>query len=214
LLFVNDGSEDDTLELLKRLSDDYSGAHYYDLPQNGGKAEAVRQGMLYALSHYDFQYVGFLDADLAMPLSEISHFEIQMDEHPFDIVTGLRLKRLGVDIERTRLRHFSGRCFASAASFVLNLPVYDTQCGAKLYRRNVVEVLFSEPFITRWLFDVEILARYINKFGREKASKCIYECPIMQWIDVGGSKLKLKDFIKSPYELLKIMRKYHSRRKK
>lgn len=207
-LFVNDGSKDDTLDVLRQLSEQQSNIHYLDVQPNGGKAEAVRKGMLYAAQNMEVEYVGFWDADLATPLSEIENFGVQMSRGVYDVVTGLRLMRLGANVWRKKSRHYLGRCFATTASVALQLPVYDTQCGAKLYRKSVVEPLFSESFITRWLFDVELLARYKKLFGREAAIKKIYEYPVLSWEDVNGSQVKAKDFFKAPYELWKIMRKY------
>ncbi|MBO4504347.1 MAG: glycosyltransferase [Bacteroidales bacterium] len=212
-LFVNDGSTDSTLAMLQSFSASNNKIHYLDLAQNGGKAEAVRQGILLATSEYDCAYVGFWDADLATPLNEIKHFERIIDHHHYDCVTGLRLMRLGAQVRRKYSRHYIGRFFASLAAFVLDLPVYDTQCGAKLYKVDIAKKIFEQKFITRWLFDVELLARYINLFGKEEAKTRIYENPVMKWQDVSGSQLKMKDFFKAPYELWKIMRTYHSRRK-
>lgn len=207
-LFVNDGSKDATLQVLQDLSAQNSRIYYLDLPINGGKAEAVRQGILYAKEKLDSQYVGFLDADLATPLSEIDNFRTHIKEGEFDIVMGLRLLRLGAKVQRKRSRHLMGRIFATLSSLILQLPVYDTQCGAKLFHTSIIDALFSERFITSWLFDIELLFRYRNTYGIERAKTKIYELPLLQWNDIAGSKLKFKDFFKAPYELCKIKFKY------
>ncbi len=207
-LFVNDGSADNTLEVLRALSQRNARLQVLDIEQNGGKAEAVRQGMLHAAGNTNCQYIGFWDADLATPLSEIPRFIGIAANHGYNAVTGLRLLRLGARVRRKKLRHYLGRCFATAASVMLGLPVYDTQCGAKLYSKDVVPALFGERFITRWLFDVEILARYIVAYGRNAATNNIYEHPVFAWEDVAGSRLKFHDFFKAPMEMLKIKRKY------
>jgi glycosyltransferase involved in cell wall biosynthesis len=207
-LFVNDGSKDNTLEILTQLTQHQNNLHFLNLEKNGGKAEAVRQGMLYAAENYDCDYIGFWDADLATPLFEILHFVEIMLKYDYEIITGLRLARLGAKVKRKNTRHYMGRIFATTASNILHLPVYDTQCGAKLYKKQIVEPLFNDSFTTKWLFDVEILARYIKLFGREKATEKIYEYPVYQWEDIGGSQLKAKDFLKAPVELWKIKKRY------
>lgn len=209
-LFVNDGSVDNTLAVLQDMSQQHPNIQYLDLPVNGGKAEAVRQGMLYATKNFDSVYTGFWDADLATPLCEIPNFIKIISEKNFEVITGLRLARLGANIKRKKSRHYLGRCFATTASKALHLPVYDTQCGAKLYKSEIAKILFEQAFITKWLFDVEILARYIQLFGTQMAEEKIYEYPLWSWVDVHGSQLKTKDFIKGPYELWKIKRRYKS----
>lgn len=206
-LFANDGSRDNTLEVLQSLTARHERLLLFDIQPNGGKAEAVRRGMLYAVEHYDAQYVAFWDADLATPLNEIEPMVAWADKG-YDVVMGLRLMRLGAKVRRKPLRHYLGRCFATVASMMLDLPVYDTQCGAKLFRREVVETIFQEQFITRWLFDVELLARYKQRYGTENAKEKIYEFPLFQWQDIDGSQLKSRDFFKAPVELMKIRRKY------
>lgn len=206
-LFANDGSSDDTLKVLKSLTEKHERLLMMDIQPNGGKAEAVRRGVMHAAQHYDATYIGFWDADLATPLFEIGNF-ITWADKGFDMIMGLRLMRLGAKVRRKKLRHYLGRCFATCASMMLNLPVYDTQCGAKIFNRRVTEVLFSTPFITRWLFDVEILARYEKEFGAKDAERKIYELPLFQWEDVDGSRLKKSDFFRAPIELLKIRKAY------
>jgi hypothetical protein len=184
-----------------------------NLDKNSGKAEAVRQGMMYACQNLQPLYVGFWDADLATPLDELLNFITTIQQRNLDMVTGLRLSRLGAKVKRKTLRHFLGRIFATLASQVLHLSVYDTQCGAKLYNADLAPYLFEEKFLTRWLFDVEILARYLQRYGCDKAEKSIYEYPLFAWEDKSGSQVKIKDFGKAPIELWKIQRRYFSNRK-
>lgn len=206
-LFANDGSRDNTLEVLQSLTARHERLLLLDIQPNGGKAEAVRKGMLYAAEHYKPEYIAFWDADLATPLDEIKPM-VEWADRGYDAIMGLRLMRLGAKVKRKPMRHYLGRCFATVASLMLDLPVYDTQCGAKLFRTEVVEAIFPEQFITRWLFDVELLARYKKVYGKERAISKIYEFPLFQWQDIDGSQLKSRDFFKAPVELMKIKRKY------
>ncbi len=206
-LFANDGSRDNTLEVLQSLTARHERLLLLDIQPNGGKAEAVRKGMLYAAEHYKPEYIAFWDADLATPLDEIKPM-VEWADRGYDAIMGLRLMRLGAKVKRKPMRHYLGRCFATVASLMLDLPVYDTQCGAKLFRTEVVEAIFPEQFITRWLFDVELLARYKKVYGKERAIAKIYEFPLFQWQDIDGSQLKSRDFFKAPVELMKIKRKY------
>ena len=98
--------------------------------------------------------------------------------------------------------------FATAASLVLNLPIYDTQCGAKLFRAEAwLGEVFAERFLSRWVFDVEILARFA-RLHRAEIEQLIYEYPLKQWHDVKGSKVKFSDFFRAFVDLAKIARKY------
>jgi glycosyltransferase involved in cell wall biosynthesis len=207
-LFVNDGSKDGTAEVLKNLGVQNKCFVMLDLQNNRGKAEAVRQGVLYARTHFNSEYIGFWDADLATPLNEIDRFLECLQKNNCTMVMGCRLMRLGAKVKRKNTRHYPGRIFATIASVVLKLKVYDTQCGAKLFNVNVIDPLYEKPFISRWLFDVELLARYIKTFGLEEATKNIYEYPLASWEDVAGSSIKMKDFFKAPFELWKIKRHY------
>jgi dolichyl-phosphate beta-glucosyltransferase len=132
LVFVNDGSRDGTLRVLEAMHT-YSPEHIgvVNLVRNGGKAEAVRQGVVQALERSP-DYVGFWDADLATPLTELAPFCDVLDTRPaVQMVLGSRVKLMGRAIERKAHRHYFGRVFATAASLALDLPIYDTQCGAK-----------------------------------------------------------------------------------
>jgi glycosyltransferase involved in cell wall biosynthesis len=209
LLFVNDGSRDETLALLEQLQQSnprrFSFLH---LAKNGGKAEAVRQGVLLAI-HSGADYVGFWDADLATPLSEIESFCRVLDARPaVDAVIGTRLPLLGHTIERHPLRYWLGRLFANTASLVLGLRIFDTQCGAKLFRvAPHLHALFLHPFAARWIFDVEVFARWQavrRATSLPSLGNAIYEFPLDAWRDVAGSSIKSSDFFKALLEMAKI----------
>ncbi len=213
VLLVNDGSRDATCELLEGLHARnprrFSVLH---LQQNSGKAEAVRQGCLRALESRP-AYVGYWDADLATPLEDIPLFARVLELKPaIDAVMGCRIPLLGHTIERQPLRRALGRLFANVASLALRLPVYDTQCGAKLFRvTHVLRQTLSEAFCTRWIFDVEILARMRvarRQLHLTELGNAVYEQPLDDWRDVAGSKLKHGDFAKAVIEMARIYVRY------
>jgi dolichyl-phosphate beta-glucosyltransferase len=212
-VFVNDGSTDATLTVIQDLHRDTpQHCAYIDLPRNFGKAEAVRRGLLSAFdANPDF--AGYWDADLATPLEAIPAFCELLESRPeIDMAFGARVRLLGRAIERSPLRHYLGRVFATAASLTIGLPIYDTQCGAKLFRVSpLVRSLFQQPFMTRWLFDVEIVARLIQACRRNDLrppKELIYEVPLQTWNDVAGSKVKPLDFFKSFFDLARIYWRY------
>lgn len=209
LILVNDGSRDDTLRVLEDVrSSAPDRVTVFDLEQNSGKAEAVRQGMLRALES-DTKYVGFWDADLATPFDAVAPFVDLLQTRPeLDIIIGSRVRLLGRTIDRRPARHYAGRAFATAASLTLQLPVYDTQCGAKLFRASPkLKHVLSERFLSKWVFDVEIIARYgglSSRYEPGPLAQSIYEFPLLFWRDVKGSKLKGRDFIKAGFDLVRI----------
>ena len=203
--FVNDGSRDQTLGLLEKMERSFPGkVKVLDLRNNVGKAEAVRHGVLTALGTGDFTYIGYFDADLATPLEEISFLLNYLKSGP-KIVIGSRVKRLGSKITRTPQRHYLGRIFATVASLTLGIKVYDSQCGAKIFERNTAGILFSEPFFSKWLFDLELIYRFKN-LDPVNFENDILEAPLRSWTEKKGSKISLRDLVKVPIELLKIRR--------
>ncbi|MBW2693640.1 MAG: glycosyltransferase [Deltaproteobacteria bacterium] len=211
-LFVDDGSTDDTRKILDGLATRISDrASVLVLEQNSGKAEAVRRGVNRALEA-EPTYVGYWDADLATPLPVIREFSELLEGNPqLQMIMGARVQLLGRHIERSALRHYAGRIAATAISTVLRLRVYDTQCGAKLFRANAARELFSEPFRTRWIFDAEIIARLIARLGANSdpsARDVIYEVPLHAWMDVRGSKIGPSDYLRAAVDLLRIYGHY------
>ena len=212
-VFVDDGSTDGTCERLRVLA----GAapdlvEVVSLGANGGKAEAVRRGVLEAL-RTEPRFVGYWDADLATPLDVIFQLREVLETHPAcEIVMAARVRLLGRLIQRSPLRHYLGRLAATWIALVLGLRVYDTQCGAKLFRNGpTLRELFRDPFLSPWLFDVEILARRIAQGAAGSippAREVIYEHPIPEWTGVSGSKLRAGAYPRSALDLLRIRRRY------
>jgi hypothetical protein len=97
--------------------------------------------------------------------------------------------------------------FATLISQGLGWKVHDTQCGAKLMQPELIPVCFSKPFYTSWLFDVEMLLRMQQYFGKN-AESMVLEVPIRTWTDVAGSKIGWSDFIKVPYQIWRVFRAY------
>lgn len=208
ILFINDGSSDGTSQILNQLKSEYQNCKVLDLKENVGKAQAILEGVK-IIEHENYEYIGYWDADFATPLSEVQNFMEVFSKRPISkVVTGLRLLRLGTPIKRSFLRHYLGRIFATGVSIILNLPIYDSQCGAKIFTKDVAKIVFEKKFISSWFFDVEILFRIKNHFGIDVEKSIIYELPLKSWVDVDGSKLKKSDFLLAPFELIKIFIKY------
>lgn len=207
-IFMNDGSTDKTEEILDALCrKNPTRMRHVTLQKNVGKAEAIRKGFLSAFEQ-NFERIGYWDADLATPLDMIPKFCEIMDYTGKNIVMGARVRLLGRNIQRRAIRHYLGRLFATCASIVLGLPIYDTQCGAKLFKNNQkLQVVFRKSFRVKWTFDVEILARFmmLERFmGGERLKESSVEYPLEEWEDIPGSKIKLVDFLLGALELFNI----------
>lgn len=202
-LFVNDGSTDGTLDILRALQVQAPARiGVLDLGSNRGKGEAVRLGMLDATEgHYEL--VGYWDADLATPLSAIGELCGVLEDREVDAVLGARVRLLGRQIRRRPFRHYLGRIFATFASLLLGINVYDTQCGAKLFRNNPeLRGVLSVPFKVRWIFDVELLARFplLMETSGDSVTQRWVEYPLREWVDVKGSKVRFTDYFRAVME--------------
>ena len=207
-LMVDDGSRDRTVEVLQTLeAQSPASFSVLRMGRNMGKAEAVRCGILRALDDQP-ELVGFWDADLATPLDAIPEFLAEFQADPrLQVVLGARVNLLGRRIERRPMRHYLGRIFATTASMILSLPVYDTQCGAKMFRASpLVRRMFAATFCSRWFFDVELLARLVTASadGPSLVDDLVHELPLREWRDVAGSKLRHKDFVRALVDLTRL----------
>ena len=212
-ILVNDGASDDTPSILRALEEkEPQRFSVIGLDPNRGKAEAVRHGVVQGFAD-GADCVGFWDADLATPLDAIPRLRGVLEARPeIQMVFGSRVKLLGRSIERHETRHYLGRVFATVVSVMLRLGVYDTQCGAKLFRStDEIKSLFDAPFQTSWVFDVEIIARLIQarRAGEgPDVAESIYEYPLEEWRDVAGSNLRSSDFLRAIVEVARIWRTY------
>ena len=206
MVFVDDGSQDETAAILEGLVRQSGGrASLLRLERNQGKAEAVRHGLLRGLQS-GADLVAYWDADLATPLSTIRLFRDLLQENPrIDAILGSRVRLLGKHIARRPVRHYMGRVFATLASPMLRMPVYDTQCGAKMFRRTpALEEALRQPFRSRWIFDVEFLGRLLAWYRRQRPQaegEAFYEYPLPEWRDVAGSRVRPKDLVQAAVEL-------------
>jgi dolichyl-phosphate beta-glucosyltransferase len=191
LLFVDDGSSDETDGVLSRL-ERTEGVEVLRLPGNVGKAEAIRQGLLRGLDE-GAETLGYFDADLATPPAELLRMlELLEKREDLSFVLGSRVALLGRHIARHAWRHYLGRVFATFASIFLRIPVYDTQCGAKVFRATpALREALATPFRSSWVFDVELLGRLLR--GSPTVAPVplaeFEEMPLREWRDVGGSRL-------------------------
>jgi glycosyltransferase involved in cell wall biosynthesis len=204
LVLVDDGSTDTTLAMLRSIEADAHDVSVVPMSRNQGKGEAVRVGLIHA-RRQGTEWVGYLDADFATPGSEMLRLVgVAVEDPELAVVLGSRVALLGRDIRRSAFRHYTGRIFATFASMTLELPVYDTQCGAKLFRSSPsLDRAVSVPFRSRWAFDVELLGR-IRRSGVEP--NAFWEEPLLQWHDVRGSRRSLRSSVRSTIDLLWIMR--------
>ena len=207
--FANDGSTDNTLEMLHQIAVKSEGnIKVFDVSPNGGKAEAIRKTMNYLLGLKQYKHIGFIDADLSAPLEEINPLYDVVTGKDLLIVAGARVKLVGKTIFRSPVRHYLGRVFATYYDTLLKLRNYDTQCGLKIFDVRIAQKIFSEPFMSNWFFDIELFLRTRKEIGFEQYYIQIAELPLNEWREVKGSKLKLIDFLIAPFEVLKIYRKY------
>ena len=209
-VLVDDGSTDKTKEKINSIRS--QSIHTLILNKNVGKAEAIRAGINFINENNAFeniQWVGYLDADLATPLEEVELlFKFKEIFYPNAIaVWGSRWSRLGGEIARKNSRHYSGRIFATLAFIITGIKTYDSQCGAKFFHKTIINSFITESFLTRWLFDIEIYFRILEKEPSRIIN--IVEYPLSKWTDIEGSKVNLTEMLfKITPQLLKIRRKY------
>ncbi len=197
LCFVNDGSKDKTLEVLTALaSKNPDHISVFDCEKNGGKAEAVRQGILHLSKDTQLDYFGYLDADLSTDFRDFDDLVQTISTGNYQIVGGSRMARMGADITKEDSRAIISKSVNLIIRRILGMPFNDTQCGAKVMTREVAENMFEKPFLTSWLFDVEIFLRMKKFYGDKQATAQICEQPLKRWIHEDGSHLSMKDSIK------------------
>ena len=177
VIVVDDGSADDTADLVRRWAADRADIFVFGIP-HAGKGWAVRAGMLASRGAYRFM----CDADLAMPVHWIGAF-IERMEAGRDIVIGSREVAGARRFDEPAYRHLMGRVFNGVVRLLAVKGFQDTQCGFKCFRAEAAEELFRLQRTRGMGFDVEIL------FLAVKRGLSIEELPI-DWYHQAVSKVR------------------------
>ncbi|MGD0932495.1 MAG: dolichyl-phosphate beta-glucosyltransferase [Candidatus Korobacteraceae bacterium] len=194
VIVVNDGSSDNTAEVVRRFMSLYPDLRLVENPGNRGKGYSVRNGMLNARGDVRL----FTDADLSSPIYEAAKLFAALEQGA-DVAIGSRWLRAELQTERQPWhRQLFGRCFNLALRIVLGLNYSDTQCGFKAFTRGAAHTVFTRQRIERWGFDPELLF-LANKFKLRTA-----EVPV-EWAHDHRSKINpLRDGIKMGTEMLAV----------
>jgi dolichyl-phosphate beta-glucosyltransferase len=210
-LVVDDGSRQDEFEVVKAEIERVQlvpAVRLIRLDRNQGKGAAIRAGFERGLAEgYDF--LGFMDADSSVPVSQLHRvLEYLAVAAPGSLsgAIGSRMRMLGRDVRRNPVRHYVGRVFATFVSVAFRQPVYDTQCGLKVFTREAVRRHLSVPTDTRWVWDTQLLLAMLD------AGECIHEVPI-DWRETGHSKMSfLRDPLTMVWRLAGFRRRLRARR--
>jgi dolichyl-phosphate beta-glucosyltransferase len=194
IIVVNDGSTDDTAEVVRRCAATRPGVRLLENPGNRGKGYSVRHGMLQAQG----EILLFSDADLSSPIAEAEKLFAAI-ANGADIAIGSRWLKTELQLRRQPLyRQFYGRIFNLALRLILGLQFKDTQCGFKAFTRRSAHALFALQKIERWGFDPELL--YLAK----RLHLRIEEVPVA-WAHREGTRLNpLRDGLRMFGEMLQI----------
>ena len=171
IIFVNDGSTDNTKTLVNKLSDKYpKQIKFLSYDKNKGKGNAVRDGFLYAVSQNMSGNLAYLDADLSTSLEECKLLSEKISDK-IKFVFGSRIPKSNNIIKRKFHRFIIGRCIASIISSIIGVPIYDTQCGCKIIDQKLVKLLFEEAFLSSNLRELIIV---IHPHKRYLSNNYIY----------------------------------------
>ena len=194
VLVVNDGSRDDTADIIRRYAAAHSIVRLVENPGNRGKGYSVRNGMQQARG----EVLLFSDADLSSPIYEARKLFEALDSGA-DVAIGSRWLKRETQTERQPLyRQLFGRLFNLMLRVVLGLPFKDTQCGFKVFNRRSADAIFPRQRIERWGFDPELL------FLAKKFGFVTVEVPV-EWAHDERSKISpIKDGLKIFVEMLQI----------
>jgi len=205
IYLVNDGSRDNTELLIEAFAQkNPERCFVINYKKNSGKAGAIFKAVNELMQTKFYDIIGYFDADFSTPVLEIKRLVDEIASSESKFILGSRILLLNSGIKRKLYRHFIGRLIITLINMRFKLGIYDTQCGAKLFRSEIVQEAFKTEFKTSWLFDVEIFIRLKNadllKMGKE--------VPIYNWRDVDGSKLGWKTGFKIIKELSLLFKNY------
>ncbi|HPN88067.1 MAG TPA: glycosyltransferase [Candidatus Omnitrophota bacterium] len=183
IILVDDGSAKKDKEIYAQVIEDINSPNIklIHLNSNQGKGSAVRHGFELA----EGRWIGFVDADGATNAKEVFRLLfLALQSSHLSGVFASRILMFGYHVHRSTLRHLTGRIFVTLVDKILHIPVYDSQCGCKFFKRN--DIMFFLPVCQEkgFLFDLEIIA-----FGYYRGLKFL-EVPV-DWTDIKGSKVNV-----------------------
>ena len=203
--FANDGSKDGTVRIIQSIINTKPEECFLlDYEKNQGKSNVIFKAVNHINALNKYEFIGYFDADFSTPVEEVIRLVKETGTSGNEFVFGSRILLLNSGIKRKTYRHYIGRIILTIINRKFSLGIYDTQCGAKLFSKRMINEAFDKPFYTSWLFDVEIFVRLQKK-------ELLYlgkEVPIYNWTDVEGSKLNWKSGIKILKEIFLLFKKY------
>lgn len=202
---VDDGSKSVEVSKTRSLVDDCR-KQFADLEPllhletNRGKGGAVYAGWAQADSE---EWLAFVDADGAIPAEEVQRFcQLASEQDEYDGILASRVLMLGHSIHRTSKRHIVGRIYATLSSIIVGMPVYDSQCGFKIFKRSCFERVRAQLRTPRFGFDMELITFFSLQGFR------LLEIPIRSWRDVPGAKVRLfRDSFDMFFSLVQLRRR-------
>jgi dolichyl-phosphate beta-glucosyltransferase len=195
IIVVNDGSVDGTVNVIISFAKSHPGVRLISLTKNQGKGAAVREGILAS----NAELVLFTDADGSTSIKELERLEAALKNSAADVAVGSRaLKSEETSIRARIFRKILGRVFNLAVNILAVPKIKDTQCGFKLFKKEVAKKLFYEQRFPRFSFDLEVLWK-ANRLGYK-----VVEVPV-NWTHVSGSKVNVfKDGIRMLLDAFKL----------
>lgn len=205
VIVVNDGSTDDTTELVRERAARavHPCIRLIEHERNQGKGAALRTGLAAA----DTPLIGYLDADLSVGPESFSEAARRIDAGA-DVIVGVRISYTGRadGAGQPALRGFLSRLFKRFQRRLIGLPLQDTQCPFKLFRRDALEQALPRCTSDGWGFDVEVL------LVADRAGLRVEEIPV-PWHFVGGSTVRANPLTawRTLREVLAIRRRHGAR---
>ncbi len=211
LLLLDDGSTDATYQMLQDIASQSSQIAVYHSDHNLGKGGIIRDAILHSTDQLDqYDYIGYFDGDLSTPLSYYRILQNRLIQEPHrKMVMGSRRPNTDNNLQVKPYRRWIGRFVASLINSIIGYPFYDTQCGAKLFRTEDLLELVGEPFISSWLFDVELILR-LSQMSDTPVEELVMELPVSSWEHKDGSKISYRYFPSMLGEMRKISKRYAS----
>lgn len=194
VIVVNDGSRDDTADIIRKFALLHPSVQLLENPGNRGKGYSVRNGMLHARG----DVILFSDTDLSSPITEADKLFAAINNGA-DVAIGSRWLQRELQTEpQPLLRQLYGRLFNLGLRLILGLKFHDTQCGFKAFTREAAHVIFTRQRIERWGFDPEIL------FLADKFKLRTAEVPV-EWAHDHRSKINpFRDGLRMGREVLQV----------